>query len=278
MKKFLQKIFNPKSAAIAVGLSAVVSFAGIATASHSWGGYHWARTANPFSIKLGNNLSGAWPGHLSVASADWSASTVLDTNIVPGQSNPKNCKPKLGRVETCNSKYGNNGWLGIAQIWISGTHIVQGTVRLNDTYYNTSRYNTPAWRQYVMCQEVGHTFGLDHQDENNTNTNLGTCMDYTNDPAGTAGTNGTLSNEHPNSHDYDQLIAIYTHLDSTNTSFSSTVGKGAKDDISAEDRTEWGKTIRKSKEGRDSLFERDLGKGDKVYTFVVWADENVKIK
>jgi hypothetical protein len=31
-----------------------------ASASHSWGGYHWARTANPFTIKLGDNVSGPW--------------------------------------------------------------------------------------------------------------------------------------------------------------------------------------------------------------------------
>src|SRR4029453_1923478 len=65
-------------------------------------------------------------------------------------------------------------------------------------------YNSNAWRQLVTCQEVGHTFGLDHQDENFTNANLGTCMDYTNDPS---------TNQHPNQHDYDQLEAIYAHLD-----------------------------------------------------------------
>ena len=59
-----------------------------------------------------------------------------------------------------------------------------------------------------MCQEVGHTFGLDHQDENFNNANLGTCMDYTNDPS---------TNQHPNKHDYDELITIYSHLDSTTT-------------------------------------------------------------
>lgn len=37
-------------------------------------------------------------------------------------------------------------------------------------------------RCLVTCQEVGHTFGLDHRDENFDNGNLGTCMDYTNDP------------------------------------------------------------------------------------------------
>ena len=70
-------------------------------------------------------------------------------------------------------------------------------MKLNDTYFNTSTYNTEAWRNLVSCQEVGHTFGLDHQDENFNNPNLGTCMDYTNDPS---------SNQHPNQHDYDHLM------------------------------------------------------------------------
>ena len=79
---------------------------------------------------------------------------------------------------------------------------------LNDTYFNTSTYNTTAWRNLVSCQEVGHTLGLDHQDENFNNANLGTCMDYTNNPG---------TNQHPNQHDYDQLVTIYSHLDSTTT-------------------------------------------------------------
>src|SRR3989344_8585733 len=98
------------------------------------------------------------------------------------------CRATNGRVEVCNSKYGNNGWLGIAQIWVTGgEHITQGVVKLNDTYFNKSPYNTPAWRNLVMCQEVGHTLGLGHVDEIFNNTNLGTCMDYTNDPDGGEG-------------------------------------------------------------------------------------------
>jgi hypothetical protein len=62
-----------------------------------------------------------------------------------------------------------------------------------------------------MCQEVGHTLALDHQDVNQTNRNLGTCMDYTRDP------DGLQSNEHPNSHDYGQLTTIYGHTDSFST-------------------------------------------------------------
>lgn len=147
---------------------------------------------------------------------------------------------------------------------------------MNDTYFNTAPYNTAAWRQFVICQEVGHTFGLDHQDVNFSNANLGTCMDYTNDPSGLL--KNQLSNEHPNIHDYDELEIIYAHLDSFTSVFNSVFGKKSPalasvgDDIDTSDAKEWGKVIRKSSDGRSALHERDLGKGNKVFTFVIWAN------
>src|SRR3990167_9769455 len=85
------------------------------SASHSWGSYHWARTSNPFTLKLGDNLSSSWDPYLVTTSTDWSVSPVLDTTIVAGGTTPRNCRATSGRVEVCNSKYGNNGWLGLAQ-------------------------------------------------------------------------------------------------------------------------------------------------------------------
>lgn len=246
-------------------------FATTTYASHSWGTYHWARTANPFTLKLGDNLSAAWDPYLAVASADWSTSSVLDTTVVPGSS-PKylrNCKATTGKVEICNSSYGYTGWLGVAQIWVSGTHITQGTVKLNDTYFKTTKYNTPAWKQFVMCQEIGHTFGLNHQDENFGNPNLGTCMDYTNDPS---------TNQHPNQHDYDQLEAIYSHTDDSATTVSSTPGLGQAMSSGMKEinldaiRSEWGKIIRSTIDGRPILLEKDAENGSKIFTFVVWAE------
>lgn len=262
------------AAAVLLSILFVGAFATIAYASHSWGPYHWARSANPFNLKLGDNVGAVWDGHLATASTDWSVSTVLDTTVVAGGSKG-NCRPTSGRVEVCNKTYGNNGWLGMASIWISGNHIMQGTVKVNDTYFNTATYNTTAWRQFVMCQEVGHTFGLDHQDEIFNNTNLGTCMDYTNDPSGLL--KNQLSNEHPNTHDYDELGIIYTHLDSFTTLLDK-IGKKSPapapvgDDIDTSNPTEWGKVIKKSSDGRSSLHERDLGKGNKLFTFIIWAN------
>src|SRR5206468_2032314 len=117
----------------AVALLALAMLPSSADANHSWNGYHWARTSNPFTIKLGDNVSGQWDNMLRTASNDWSKSTVLDTTVVAGGARPKNCRPTTGRVEVCNASYGNTGWLGVAQIWLTGgSHIVQGTVKNND--------------------------------------------------------------------------------------------------------------------------------------------------
>lgn len=269
MEKKFQKITR------AAALAFLLMGAGVAVvyAAHSWGGYHWARLANPLTLKLGDNVSSTWDPYLASTSRDWSLSSVLDTTIVPGSTNPKPCKPKSGQVQVCNSQYGFNGWLGMASVWVSGSHIMQGTVKVNDSYFNTATYNTPGWRNLVMCQEVGHTFGLAHQDEIFDNPNLGSCMDYTNDPDGTK--KGQLSNEHPNQHDYDQLEAIYNgHLDATTTlsHLISGAGKGQaeeKGDLSASDL---GHVLKHDGKGRPSLFERDLGQGKKFFTFIFWAE------
>src|SRR3972149_2805155 len=122
---------------LALGLSgiAAAALAASALAAHSWGSYHWARTASPFTLKLGDNVNSTWDASVATASADWSLSSVLDTTIVAGGTRPKNCRPTAGRVEVCNALYGKNGWLGIAQIWASGGHIPQGGGKMNDTYF-----------------------------------------------------------------------------------------------------------------------------------------------
>ncbi len=221
---------------------------------HAWSTYHWAKTGDQVSLKLSENLTSDWEPYLNVASSDWNTSTVLETTVVQGFKTPKQCKPTLGRVEVCNSAYGRNGWLGIAQIWISGGHISQGVVKVNDSYFKALPYNTPGFKHLVMCQEVGHTFGLDHQDENQTNANLGTCMDYTTNPS------GPPSNEHPNAHDYEELENIYAHVESTSTT-SNTVSSESE---------EPGELV---EEGNHSQkFSHKLGNNEWLITHVLLAD------
>lgn len=249
----------------AAGLALAAMVPGPAGADHSWGNYHWARQAAELELKLGDNVDTKWDAYLGEASFDWTASSVLNTTVDKGTvTNLKRCVPPTGRVEVCNAPYGRNGWLGVAGIYASGDHITKGYVKLNDTYFNTSTYNKPEWRRLVMCQEVGHTLGLGHQDETFDNPNLGSCMDYTSKPL------GPPSNEHPDTHDYGQLESIYDHSEGTTTQASST-GQRAATARAGNSQAEWGRAVRYASDGRPILFEQDLGNGQRIFTFVVWA-------
>jgi hypothetical protein len=236
--------------ALAVAALGLGTAAAPASATHSWGGYHWARTANPFTIKLGDDVSSAWDTFLVGAASDWSADTAgnpLNATVVAGATRPKPCKAQTGHVEVCSASYGNNGWLGLAQIWVtSGNHIVKGVAKFNDYYYAMPKYNNAIWRAMVVCQEVGHTFGLDHQDE--SGADFHTCMDYADNP--------DADNTHPNRHDYEELAIIYSHLDSTTTIAASPAGSGR---------------VVGTKWVNSSTFVKRFANGSRLITYIVWA-------
>jgi hypothetical protein len=249
-------------------LAAILAFSASASANHSWAGYHWPRQTNPVALLVGDNVSSTWDGYLVEAINDWNVSAVIRLTRTAGRSTPRTCRPTNGRIEACSAAYGSTGWLGIAQVWVSGTHITRGTTRLNDTYFNTPTYNTPAWRRLVTCQEIAHDFGLDHQDENFNNPNLGSCMDYTSDP------DGPPSNEHPNSHDYAQLQTIYGHLDSA-AMFEIEPPEEEPPAMSQIDFAtpgQWGRLVKSSPDARAQVYEVDFGRGHRVITHVFWAD------
>jgi len=260
---------------VLLALAAVPAFA-----THSWGGYHWARTANPFTLKVHDNVTSNWEPYLAGAQADWNASVVLDLNVLwqSPLSNVKRCTSAAGVIEVCNAKYGQNGWLGIAGISITGgTHITKAYTKLNDTYFVTPTYDTPAWRRMVTCQEIAHDFGLDHQDEAFGPPNLGSCMDYTNDPDG-GGAYGP-SNEHPNAHDFAQIELIYAHLDSTTTvanvwdvvTMDATRPRTIEEHLA--ETNQFGIPVRFDPQGRPSLFLMPAPDhaGEDHWTHVFWA-------
>ncbi len=252
---------------VTVVLTAVAIFASVVSASHSWGGYHWARTANPFTLKIANNTNNGWPTYFNTAVSDWNASAVM--NLAPYIStSSRKCAMVAGTVQVCNNTYGNNGWLGLASINITGgTHITQGSAKMNDTYFNTSTYNNPNEKLHVMCQEIGHTFGLDHQSTDGSSQN--TCMDYFSNTGANAGS--TVST-HPNQHDYDQLATIYAHLDSTTTLAAGATRGAAASDVS-NDASGWGQLVSQSANGRSSTYERGNSDGSKTVTHVYWTEE-----
>ena len=66
-------------------LFAVMIFPTGANASHSWGNYHWARTSNPFTLRVVDSNTADWQTYFNTSNSDWTQSTVLD--LVAEQGN-----------------------------------------------------------------------------------------------------------------------------------------------------------------------------------------------
>lgn len=225
-----------------------------AAANHAWGSYHWGVKATPFTVGLDNNLTTTgWRTIGASSSADWTKSTVLDAPLSGLKSDNKRCKASAGIGEVCNGKYGYNGWLGLAQIWLSGGHITQGTAKMNDAYLASSSY-IDINRQHVLCQEVGHVFGLGHTSEDGSDQQ--TCMDYS----------GDLGNPSPNAHDDEQLNLIYSHTHPTTTLASSpSTGMAGRSDARPY------RTTREDQRNHTEIVER-FADGSTRITDVLWAD------
>ena len=246
----------------ALVVAAAMTLGGDAQANHSWQRYHWARTSNPLVLQLGDNVDSSWDGNLAQTSSDWSVSAVLDTNVVAGSTTGLTCAAKKGTVQVCNANYGSNGWLGLAQIWITtGAHIAQGVAKMNDYYWSAAAnyaYANAAEAQHVVCQEVGHTFGLGHQSE--TGASLNTCMDYYHNTS-----DADLVSTTPNAHDYEQLVKIYRHLDRFNTSAGASSTSAQWANGHAPDGTPNG-----AAPARGPWYVQDLGNGQLLFTHVYW--------
>lgn len=193
-------------------------FSMVSYAGHNWNGYHWASNSvtTPIALKVIDSTTSAWDGQRVEMQEQWSYSPrlALATDSANDKKNVRSrCPLKAGQLRVCNYFYGNTGWVGIATINLdSSGHITHARAAMNDSYVD---YWTLERKNHVMCQEIGHIFGLNHTSEDGSSQQ--TCMDYSND---------TLS-QYPNQHDYDQLLAIYGHSDGYNSYDDSTSDDGS---------------------------------------------------
>ena len=136
---------NRRSMVIA-GALLIAGLAGDAAQAHRWG--CWIQADR--NVRIRNTASNA-----SQAVSDWNNQTILNLSSVSSGE----------ETYVFNANSGNTGWGGIARILsYSGCTILRASAQLN-TYYSW----TANAARGVHCQEIGHTFGLDH-------SNDGGCM------------------------------------------------------------------------------------------------------
>lgn len=219
--------------------------------AQKWGDYHWGRTQNPFVAILNDNVGRTWDSSLDMAIKNWSTSAMFDMQKAAGTVNPIQCPIESGKIQVCNAKYGQTGWYGLTNITTNGAVITGASVKLNDSYKQSSQY-----KNMIACHEIGHAMGLWHQDETFGNPNINTCLDFTNNPA---------TNQQPNARDYQDLEEIYSAIDTFTSLASGGAAVGGADVNDYKSPKNWGKLIRKEKDSI-MIFERDLGSGKKLIT------------
>ena len=181
-----------KVLAAAVVIGALLAVATVASADHSWNGYHW-QSGNLSPTVVDKTSSSLF--NVPAAVTEWSA---LGTPIQPQMASGG------ADVEVIVRRM-NANWLGVARIWVDEqAHIQAGRVELNRRYLNA--LSADEW-DHVLCQELGHIWALGHNPDGVTGgTPDDTCMN---------GASHLGEYTSPNGHDADQLNAIYNHTDTT---------------------------------------------------------------
>ena len=181
------------------------------------------------TIKLSNNATGEGDRYVDTTAAMWSKVDNLDLDLVAGTTG--SCSVGMYSIQLCSGDFGRTGWLGYANWWTSSGRIVAATIKLNDYYFSQKKYDTAAWRQMAVCHEIGHTLGLVHRDDNPNNANIGSCLDFSADPSGTRGTNGTIANTRPGGYDIGRLDGMYADRGGKNvrTALATVASEGVID-------------------------------------------------
>jgi hypothetical protein len=165
--------------------------------------YMWrsASGSGGLELELLNALSDDWQSYFEQAVTDWESGTpdalTLTTSKITVESA---CSPVDGVMKVCNGDYGDTGWRGINEYATTGVNsrIISSSAKMNE-YYLPASDNVE--RQYTMCHEIGHGFGLPHTDENFYNPVLGDCLDYTE--------LRKSANLKPGQVNYDKLAGLY---------------------------------------------------------------------
>ncbi len=177
-----------KNGAISIWLLVVfiMTFSLGLRATHRWGCWIQPTNAPNFYNGANGEYTAIFDEVVSQNFDSWDNSTIMDLPRVGG--------PGFNTISGYNGFYGGTGWLGLATILqSSGCTINEGRSDLNQSYLDNGSYSRTN-KLHVACQEVGHLFGLDHNEGAND-----TCMNDL-----------ILTAPHPNDHDRIMLNSMYS--------------------------------------------------------------------
>ena len=164
--------------------------------------YEWVGTKGQggLTLEVLNALDSSWQTFFAQAISDWDSGTPDALTLSTASTTPESaCVQVDGKMKVCNGDYGDTGWRGINELILtSANKIVSSVAKMNAFYLTSSTSDLD--KQYTMCHEIGHGFGLPHTDENFMNAPLGDCLDYS---------NSVVKNQKPGQVNYDKLVAAY---------------------------------------------------------------------
>lgn len=170
-----------------------------ATGLHSWSTYHWPTPRAPAVFDKTKGTYWAVAAHV----ADWAT---LGTPMQPTMTT------RRADADVTVTDGRSTQWLGLAQISLDADgHITSGKVTLNTAILSTDPRFGPEASAHVLCQELGHIWGLNHN-----RSALDTCMNDCATAATEAEWLACLNHPDgttPNAHDVEQLLIIYDHVD-----------------------------------------------------------------
>ena len=129
------------------------------------GAYAWNNQGAGLQLKVVNALQDNWQSIFQQALQDWDNGSPDALSLVTERIEHEiDCSVQNGILKVCNGNYGDTRWRGLNEVKLdrrAGT-ILGSSAKLNE-FYLTSASNDQ--RQYTMCHEIGHGFGLPHWDE-----------------------------------------------------------------------------------------------------------------